>query len=46
MKKKGGNPSTVRFTAEDKKILNGLQKRLGIGRSAVLKLAIRKLAES
>ncbi len=37
-------PTTVRFTAEDKRILARLQKQTGLSVTAVLKLAIRKMA--
>ncbi len=38
-------PSSIRFTAEDKKILRALSAKLGLGTPQVLRLAIRKLAE-
>jgi hypothetical protein len=38
-------PSSIRFTAEDKKILRALGAKLGLGTPQVLRLAIRKLAE-
>jgi len=39
-------PSSIRFTAEDKKILRALSAKLGLGTPQVLRLAIRKLAET
>ena len=38
--------TTVRFTGSDVHILEGLQEKLGLGMIYVIRLAIRRLAES
>ena len=37
--------TTVRFTIEDLKIVDRLQRRLGLGMVQVIRLAIRRLAQ-
>jgi hypothetical protein len=37
--------TTVRFTTEDLKIIDRLQRRLGLGMVQVIRLAIRRLAQ-
>ncbi len=38
--------TTVRFTDSDLRLLEGLQQKLGLGMVHVIRLAIRRLAES
>jgi len=37
--------TTVRFTNEDRQIIERLQRRLGLGMMQVIRLAIRRLAQ-
>ena len=46
MKAAAPNPTGIRFTAEDKKILEALRRKLGIKPSEIVRLAIRRLAEA
>lgn len=39
-------PTSMRFTASDKALLDKLSVKLGIKQTSVIQLAIRKLAES
>ena len=45
MKTASSVPTGIRFTAEDKRLLKALSRKLGVGTSAIVRLAIRKLAE-
>lgn len=39
-------PTSLRFTKEDKALLDKLSAKLGIKQTSVIQLAIRKLAEN
>jgi hypothetical protein len=44
-KQRGSVPTGVRFTPEDRRILQALHAKLGVGTAQILRLAIRRLAE-
>jgi hypothetical protein len=46
MKNKKLKPTTVRFTDSDLRLIDSLQEKLGLGMIHVIRLAIRRLAES
>ena len=45
MKTGSSTPTGIRFTPEDKRIMQALRRKLGVKPSEIVRLAIRKLAE-
>lgn len=45
MKTETSIPTGIRFTPEDKRIMQALRRKLGVKPSEIVRLAIRKLAE-